>query len=64
MSYIETQHASDEARLYTNSKNDEARNACLTLNMLKIKQTSQGTYSRNNDINEISCKNEPGCGYL
>ena len=43
VSFIDTQHESDEAKFYTNLdllKSEEARNASLTLNMLKLRTDS------------------------
>lgn len=47
VSYVETQHASDEAKLFSAVRNDEQCAASLTLNMLKIKQDNQNNISRN-----------------
>lgn len=38
--FVETYHSSDENKLYLTNKNEEDRDASLTLNMLKIKQGS------------------------
>jgi hypothetical protein len=51
VNFVETYHSSDENKLYLGNKNEEEREASLTLNMLKIKQENLKTVSRNMEIN-------------
>mmetsp|Transcript_30368 Transcript_30368/g.29738 ORF Transcript_30368/g.29738 Transcript_30368/m.29738 type:complete len:115 (-) Transcript_30368:310-654(-) len=48
VTYIETQHGSDEQKFYTQRSKDH-QDASLTLNMLKLKQQAESVSSRNLD---------------